>query len=96
MKNCHIAIKKTQKIRLTLKNYFQTLNIKEGNQMCHHFAGLIALDTLDVGRFTFYVGRGFTRRGGGAENTAFKTRVPENKGPDAGNYSAASREYHRL
>ena len=64
--------------------------------MCHHFAGLIALDTLDVGRFTFYVGRGFTRRGGGAENTAFKTRVPENKGPDAGNYSAASREYHRL
>ena len=33
---------------------------------------------------------------GGAESTAFKTRVPENKGPDAGNYSAASREYHRL
>ena len=39
---------------------------------------------------------GLTRRGGGAESTAFKTRVPENKGPDAGNYSAASREYHRL
>ena len=39
---------------------------------------------------------GLTRRGGGAQSIAFKTRVPENKGPDAGNYSVASREYHRL
>ena len=28
---------------------------KEGNQTCHHFAGLIALDTLDVRRWTSYV-----------------------------------------
>ncbi|MDE6381113.1 MAG: hypothetical protein K2L11_11640, partial [Muribaculaceae bacterium] len=29
-------------------------------------------------------------------STAFKTRVPEYKGPDVGKLSAASREYHRL
>ena len=31
----------------------------------------------------------------GAESPAFKTIVPEDKGPDVGTYSAASREYHR-
>ena len=30
------------------------------------------------------------------ESTIFKTRVPEYKGPDVGNDSAASSEYHRL
>ena len=30
------------------------------------------------------------------ESTVLKTRVPEYKGPNVGNHSAASREYHRL